>query len=146
MAHQWINNMPYRQSGTFVYRQPSGPSTPTHKHSSIPDYTSFDLPFQNQTGFSVYQNASSHQKQSEYSSPASSYQKQLLEYSSSPSMSEPSPPSSSSDDRSESGKEKKVWLKEEVICLIEGYAKKKNDFKNPKVRNKDIWCDISHEI
>ena len=37
-------------------------------------------------------------------------------------------------------------LKEEVICLIETYAKMKNDFKNHKVRSKDIWCDISQEM
>ena len=45
---------------------------------------------------------------------------------------------SSSDDRAESGREKKMWLKEDVICLIETYAKKKDDFKNPRIRNKDI--------
>lgn len=135
MTHHWINNMPY--SGTSVYRQPSGiafsdSSTLTHEHSSTPNYSSFGLPFQRNTGFPVYQSASPYQKQ--------------LEYSSSPSMSEPSPPSGSSDGRSESGRQKKAWLKEEVICLIASYAKKKDEFKNPRVRNKDIWGDISHEM
>ncbi|XP_022789291.1 uncharacterized protein LOC111328992 [Stylophora pistillata] len=43
-------------------------------------------------------------------------------------------------------KGKKMWLKGEVICLTEIYAKKKDDFKNPRVRNKDIWPDISLDI
>lgn len=136
MAHQWIHNVPYRQSGTSVNNHSSGiayldSSTPTHEHSSTPDYSSFGLPFQLQTGFSIYQNASTYQNQ--------------LECSSSPSMSEPLTTRSSSDDKSKSGKEKKILLKEEVICLIESY-RKKEDFKNPRMRNKDIWCDISYEM
>lgn len=37
-----------------------------------------------------------------------------------------------------------MWLKK--ICSIESYARKKNDFKNSKVRKKDIWYDISQEM
>ena len=57
-----------------------------------------------------------------------------------------SPLTSSSDERSDLSKEKRLSLKEEVICLIETYARINNGFKNRKVRNKDIWCDISQEM
>ena len=39
-----------------------------------------------------------------------------------------------------------MWLQEEVIFFTETYTRKKNDFKNLKFRNKDIWCDVSHEM
>lgn len=39
-----------------------------------------------------------------------------------------------------------MWLKEQVICLIEIYVKKKDDFWNLRIRNKDIWSDILNEM
>lgn len=112
--------------------QPSGstnsdPSTLRHEHSSTHNCNSFGLPFQQQTDLSVYQSTELYQSQ----------------YCSAPSV---SPVTSTSDDRSDLSKENKMSLKEEVFCLIETYARMKNDFKNPKVRNKDIWCDISQEM
>ena len=82
----WINNISlYGQSSTLVYRQLraySEPGNATQGHASS-----------SQTGVAVYHSASSYQSQSDHSR------------SSSPS--EPSA-SSSGNDRSESGKEKKM--------------------------------------
>ena len=62
--------------------------------------------------------------------------------SSSPSLCEPAGSTRSDDITAQ----KKMWLKEQVICLIETYAKKKDDFRNPRIRNTDIWSDISNEM
>lgn len=125
----WINNMPlYGQSGTPVFRQLRGysdPSNATQQHASASNYMSFAPVYH--SGLTVYNNTSSYENQSD---------------SSSPSLSEPAGSTSSDDITTQ----KKMWLKEEVICLIETYAKKKDDFRNPRVRNKDIWSDISSEM
>lgn len=130
--------MPYQQRGTSAYAHPSGmaysdPSTPRDEHSSTPYHRAFGLPCQHQTGLSAYLSTSTYRQQPEYHYPSSA------------AMSEPSS-ASSNDDRSESRKEKKMWKKEEVISLIDVYAKKENVFKDPKVRNKDVWCAISSEM
>ena len=103
---------------------------PTQGHASTSNYSSFGLPFQHQTGEVGYHSASSYQSRSDHSRSSS-----------------PSEPSTSSNgnDRTQCGKEKKMWLKEEVI-LIETYLKEKRWSKNPRVRNKDIWSVICLEM
>lgn len=94
----WINNVSlHGQSGTLVYRQ-------LRAYLRTCKYT-----FQHQTGEVGYHSASSYQSQSDHSRSSS-----------------PSEPSTSSNgnDRTQCGKEKKMWLKEEVI-LIETYLKEK---------------------
>ena len=61
-TYQWTSNMPYIQSGTSLYMQQSSstysdPSTLRHEHSSTPNYSSFGLPFQQQSDLSVGQSA-----------------------------------------------------------------------------------------
>ena len=124
----WINNIPvFGQSGTPVYRQLRAYSDPnaSQQHPGA----SHCMPFAPlyQPCLTVYNTASSNENQSD---------------SSSPSLCEPAGSTRSDDITAQ----KKMWLKEEVVCLIETYAKKKDDFRNPRIRNKDIGSDISNEI
>ena len=124
----WINNIPvFGQSGTPVYGQLRAYSDPnaSQQHASASNYMPFAPLYQ--TSLTVYNAASSNENQSD---------------SSSPSLCEPAG-STSSDDPTAT---KKIWLKEDMICLIDSYAKKKDDFRNPRIRNKDIWSDISNEM
>lgn len=125
----WINNIPlYGQNGTPVFRQLRGysdPSNATQQQASALNCMSFAPVYH--TGFTVYYSASPYENQSDPSSP---------------SLCEPAGSTSSDNITTQT----KMWLKEEVICLIETYAKKKDDFRNPRVRNKDIWSDISSEM
>ena len=124
----WINNMSlYGQSGTPVYRQLraySDPNNASQQHASASNYMPFAPLYQ--TGLTVYSTASSNENQSDPSS------NENQSDSNSPSLSEPV--------------QKKMWQREEILCLIETYASKKDDFRNPRVRNKDIWSDISSEM
>ena len=124
----WINNIPvFGQSDTPFYRQLSLYSDPnaSQQHPGASNCMPFAPLYQ--PGLTVYNTASSNENQSD---------------SSSPSLCEPAGSTRSDDITAQ----KKMWLKEEVICLIETYAKKKDDFRNPRIRNKDIWSDISNEI
>ena len=114
----WINNIPvFGQSGTLVYRQLGAYSDPnaSQQHPGASNYIPFAPLYQ--PGLTVYNTASSNENQSD---------------SSSPSLCEPAGRSTRSDDITA---QKKMCLKEEVICLIETYAKKKDDFRNPRMRN-----------
>ena len=118
----------YGQSGTPVYSQLraySDPNNASQQQASASNYMPFAPLYQ--TGLTVFKTTSSNENQSD---------------SSSLSLSEPAG-STSSD---EITAQKKMWLKEEVICLIETYAMKKDDFRNPRIRNKDTWSDISSEM
>lgn len=124
----WINNIPvFGQSGTPVYRQLRAYSDPnaSQQHAGASNYMPFAPLYQ--TGLTVYNTASSTENQSDASSPY---------------LCEPAGSTSSDDTPAQ----KKMWLKEEVICVIATYAKKKDDFRNPRIRNKDIWSDISNEM
>ena len=117
----------FGQSGTPIYGQLRAYSdlNASQQHAGASNYMPFAPLYQ--TGLTVYNTASSTENQSG---------------SSSPSLCEPVGSTSSDDTTAQ----KKMWLKEEVICLIETYAKKKDDFRNPRIRNKDIWSDISNEM
>ena len=124
----WINNIPvFGQSGTPVYRQLRAYSdrNASQQHPGASNYMPFAPLYQ--PGLTVYNTASSNENQSD---------------SSSPSLCEPAGSTRGDDITAQ----KKMWLKEQVICLIETYAKKKDDFWNPRIRNKDIWSDISNEM
>ena len=124
----WINNIPvFGQSGTSVYRKLRAYSDPNacQQHPGASNYMPSASLYQ--PDLTVYNTASSNENQSD---------------SSSPSLSEPAGSTRSDDITAQ----KKMWQKEEVICLIETYSKKKDDFRNPRIRNMDIWSDISNEM
>lgn len=41
---------------------------------------------------------------------------------------------------------RKQWSKEQVLALLDLYEKRRNDFRDPKKRNKDVWEAIGKEM
>ena len=114
-------------SGTPIYGQLRAYSAlnASQQHAGASNYMPFAPLYQ--TGSTVCNTASSTENQSD---------------STSPSLCEPAGSTSSDDTTAQ----KKMWLKGGGDLLDRNLCKKKDDFQNPRIRNKDIWSDISNEM